>query len=506
MDPVAETGPVEPDGAASCHRLGVSEFQVGNRREGIELLRRAVAVAPEMAEYHSSLAGALGQLGCHRQAEAELREALRLRPAYPEALHNLGVALEHLERFDEAAAAMKLAIGLEPSRWHVYAHLSNALRKAGRPEEAAEAARRAITLGPESHEAHSALGAALVDSGHPNEGIAAYRRAIALRPDYAEAHNNLGMALLLTGDFQQGWKEYEWRRRLPNALFRRAGRTWDGLDPFGQTLLLYGEGGLGNVIQFARYIPLLAEQGARVIVECQPELVPLLAGLRGAWKVIACGEPPPAHDAHFPLASLPFMWGTTHPTIPARVPYLSLEPLSTRWRDIVRQVPGFRVGVCWKGSQRTAHLRGRSFDPRHLLPLASVPGVSLINLQHGETPPSEVPIDTLPGLEPHSMQLSDVAAVIGHLDLVVTCDTSLAHLAGALGIPVWVALKFSACWRWMLNRENSPWYPTMRLFRQKMPGEWESVFVGMSSILAERIRRVNGCAGWSGTTQTKSAG
>jgi Tfp pilus assembly protein PilF len=446
-------------------------------------------LAPDAAEYRNSLAGALGYFGRHGEAAAELREALRLRPAYSDALHNLGVALEHLERFDEAAARMEEAIGLEPNRSHIHAHLSNALRKAGRPEEAAEVARRAIRLGPGSHEAHNALGAALMDLGRPNEAVAACQRAIALRPDYAEAHNNLGMALLLTGDFQRGWEEYEWRRRLPNPIFRRAGRAWDGLDPSGQTLLLYGEGGLGNVIQFARYVPLVAEGGARVIIECQPELVPLMAGIRGAWKVIACGEPPPAHDAHFPLASLPSMWGTTLQAIPAQVPYLSVDAgLSAKWREVVRQLPGFRVGVCWKGSQRTVHLRGRSFGPRHLLQLAQVPGVSLINLQYGEQPPTDLPTHTLPGLEPHSMQLSDAAAVIAHLDLVVTCDTSIAHVAGALGIPVWVALKFAACWRWLLNREDSPWYPTLRLFRQDSAGKWAPLFELMARELGTTVR------------------
>ena len=313
-------------------------------------------------------------------------------------------------------------------------------------------------------------------------------RSLALCPDHAPARANVGLALLLNGDFENGWQEHEWRRKLPNPLFQRAGRSWDGSDPFGQTLLLYGEGGLGNVIQFARYATVLAELGAIVIVECRPELVSLMRSVKGVRKVIATGEHVPHYDLHCPLMSVPAILNTTSATIPVTVPYLHPPgDVAERWCQVLHTVTGYRVGICWQGNQRVKHLRDRSFPPAQLLPLAQMPSVSLINLQQGEDPPAELPILTLPGLGPGEMKLEDVAAVIQHLDLVITCDTSIAHLAGGLGVPVWVALKHAACWRWMLDCEDSPWYPTMRLFRQQAPMDWNSVSDRMAECLKIRL-------------------
>lgn len=446
---------------------------------------RTVAVE-DSPQARNALAARLGSEGRHAEAETQLREALRLRPRWPEALHNLGVALEHQGRFHEAIESTRQAIALEPNRWFLHSHLSNACRKAGRVREAAEAARRAVALNPNAAEAHNSLGAALAELCEVPAAIEAYRRAVALRPDYPEAHHNLGTALLLSGDFERGWPEYEWRRRLGNPAFRRPGYAWRGENPAGRVLLLYGEGGLGNVIQFARYVPLVAKLGARVVLECQGELVPFLKDLPGVWRVVRPGEPTPAHDAHYPLASLPGVLRTTTATIPAQVPYLNVDAgLKGRWGEVLRQIPGLRIGVCWKGSQQVVQLRGRSFDPHELRPLGEVPGVSLISLQQGEHPPADVPIRASPGLDPLTMRLEDAAAVIANLDLIVSCDTSIAHLAGALGVRTWVALKFAACWRWMLGREDSPWYPTVKLFRQPRPAQWRPVFECMATTARE---------------------
>jgi hypothetical protein len=325
-----------------------------------------------------------------------------------------------------------------------------------------------------------------VDLGRAEEGLPAYKRALALEPDQAEIHTNYGMALLQCGDFENGWKEYEWRRKLPSAVLRRSGRAWDGADPSGMTLFLYGEGGLGNVIQFLRYVPRLRDCGAAIVVECRRELAPLVTGAR---TVISPGESPPVFEAHCPLASLPALLCTRLDDIPADVPYMRVQPATlARWEPIVHQVSGFRIGVCWHGARPAGEPRSRSLDPGHLLPLAKLSGVSLINLQHGQNAPADLPLHTLTGLSPESMSLEDVAAVIGHLDLVVTCDTSIAHLAGALGKPVWVALRHVPSWRWMQSRQDSPWYPTMRLFRQDRPDDWARVFRRMASELSATDR------------------
>jgi hypothetical protein len=232
----------------------------------------------------------------------------------------------------------------------------------------------------------------------------------------------------------------------------------------------------------------MAERGVRAILECDRELAALLGKIRGVWKVIAPGETPPRYDAHCPLASLPSLLNTRLSTIPARVPYLDVDTqLSERWGEAVRNFPGLRVGVCWMGDQRLAHRRGRSFDPRYLRPLGRIPGVSLFNLQYGAPEPRELPLVKLAGLEPKSMRLAEQAAIMKHLDLVITCDTSTAHLAGAMGINVWVALQHVADWRWMLEREDCPWYPTMRLFRQSRQGDWQGVFDRMADRLRQRI-------------------
>ena len=484
---VFSAAPVDP---RLWHARGIELCRSGQFREGVEALRQSVQLAPQSPQMRNNLAGVLGTLGKHTEAETELREAVRLKPDYAEAWGNLGVALEHLDRYEEAIDAMRQALGLEPNRWFLHAHLSNACRKAGRPEEAVDAARKAAALNANAAEAHNSLGAALAELCELPAAIEAYRRAVALRPDYPEAHHNLGTALLLAGDFEHGWPEYEWRRRLGNPVFRRPGYAWRGENPNGRVLLLYCEGGLGNVIQFARYVPLVAGLGARVVLECQVELLAILKDLPGVWQVVRPEDPKPGYDADCPLASLPGMLGTRVETVPACVPYLKVDAgLVARWGEVVQQVPGVRVGVCWKGSQQVGQLRGRSFDPHELGALSEIPGVSLVSLQQGEPPPKDLPIRTLPNLDPMTMRLEDAAAVIANLDLVISCDTSIAHLAGALGVRTWVALKFAACWRWMLNRDDSPWYPTMRLFRQDSTGKWAPVFELMARELGTTRRQ-----------------
>jgi hypothetical protein len=341
------------------------------------------------------------------------------------------------------------------------------------------------------------MGIVLLRAGRPADALACHAEAVRLQPDFAVAHLNRGMALLALGDLAQGWAEYEWRwpaLKLPRPTIPAP--AWDGADPAGRRLLLWAEQGLGDTLQFIRYAGELRARGAEVLFRCPTPLVRLLARTPGISRLIPEDDPVPACDGHAPLVSLPGLLGTRTPEdIPASVPYVHPDPaLVSAWAEHVRAIPGFRVGVCWQGSPTNPEDRRRSFGPAPLAPLAAVPGVTLISLQKGEGAgrrtevAGQFPIRALDGLDEESGPFMDTAAVMRHLDLVVTCDSAIAHLAGALGVPVWVALPHAADWRWLTGRADSPWYPTARLFRQRVPGDWADVFGRMAEELTSRRR------------------
>ena len=561
------------------HLLGVLLSQTSRAGEGVELIRRAVKLAPSVADFRANLAGVLGSLGRHEEAAEELRAALKLRPGDPHALNNLGAALEHLERTDESVAVLKEAVDRHPDFAEAWANLSNALRKNGNAVEAVDAACRAVALKPDMAEGWHALGAGLQDKGTGGQGdegtwergtqsaipqhsapstqhlppldeaIFCLRRAVALRPEHVESHVSLAGALLLRGDWEEGFREHEWRRR--EARFARPhGKPWDlsttcgrpEEDLAGKRLLLFAEGGLGNAIHYVRYVPMLTKWAAEVIVECHPALAPLLRQVKGIGPVIGFGEKVDSYDLYCPLPSLPALLTSTSSVEPGRrgtpptveAPYIEPDPARVdRWRErldaLCPRVPlspcppvplsAFRVGVNWLAEQGTAWGRRRSIPLEQFAPLAAVPGVKLVSLQkgwepveldagtrrHGDAgisatngvrssgplsapPRLRVPVSVLLGLDDDGGAFLDTAAVIRNLDLVITCDTSIAHLAGALGAEVWVALGAAADWRWMLDKGDTPWYPTMRLFRQRREGEWGPAFERMAECLSTRRR------------------
>jgi hypothetical protein len=274
---------------------------------------------------------------------------------------------------------------------------------------------------------------------------------------------------------------------VPGIISRRDGRNWDGSDPFGQTILLTAEGGLGDTLQFVRYVPALARLGARIILECQSELQRALSRVEGIWRIAPVGGDVPGYDLHCPLTSVPAFLGASAGDLGRQVPYLRPDAQDVeRWRPSLQKVEGVRVGVNWQGSQAQVHRRNRSFPPTELDRLAQIPRVRLISLQKGSGVPPAPPMLQLPTLDQGSGAFVDTAAVTSQLDLVITCDTSLAHLAGAMGVPVWVALPWAADWRWMLDRSDSPWYPSMRLFRQTEPDKWGPLFESMADELQRR--------------------
>jgi tetratricopeptide (TPR) repeat protein len=481
---------LQPDFAPLRRELAGAYRALGRWPEALQQYRRAVAIDPASADSHCDLATALGAAGREGEAQAEFQRALEIDPGHAVANYNLGVSLQQQGHFAEAAESLRRAIARAPAFAIAHNNLGSVLRELGEPEEAIASYRRAIELAPADPRYRSNIALALQDLCRLDEAIESFDTALRLRPDYAKGRAFRALALLLKGDYERGWADYEWRRAIGITFAdRSAGRPlWDGSDPAGRTILLHSEQGIGDTIQFVRYAPLLAARGARVIVQCQPTLKALLEPsltARGVWRVLAEGEPAPEFDSYCPLPGLPHRFGTRPATIPAEVPYLDARPERVedwrRWFSDPARVGSdqFKVGIVWAGAVGNRNDRRRSVRATDFMPLAQVPGVCLYSLQKG--PPVAQLGESAPGLPAHDLDarlndFADTAAALMNLDLVVTVDTSVAHLAGALGRPVWTLIPFSPDFRWMLGRSDSPWYPTMRLFRQGKPEDWDGVF------------------------------
>jgi hypothetical protein len=365
--------------------------------------------------------------------------------------------------------------------------------KQERMQEAEASYREALRLKPDLFEAHLSLGQLFQEQQQWDETKACFARALHLRPDQAEAHVELAYLQLRLGDFERGWAEYEWRWQTQHFRpHRRAFRQppWDGSALAGRTILLYVEQGVGDAVQFLRFAPLVKQRGGTVLLECPPALLTLCSGAAGVDRLIPQGSPHPEFDVQAPLLSLPRILGTTEATIPAGVPYLRADPARVaHWRGELAALPGFQVGISWQGNPDNPTDYKRSAPLEAFAPLAGVPGVRLVSLQKGhgaEQLQGVLGRWPVTDLASRIVDWADTAAILGNLDLVVCVDTALAHLAGALAVPVWVALPFVADWRWLVDREDSPWYPTMRLFRQGRRGDWAGVFRRLAEELARR--------------------
>ena len=345
-------------------------------------------------------------------------------------------------------------------------------------EEAAAEFARAISIAPDNPRNHHELGLALTNLARFAEAMQAHRRAISLDPNFAAAHRDLGLLLIQSGDFENGFEEYQWRWRLPGLLHSPLEKEWNGQPLSGKRILLRSEGGHGDSIQLARYCPLVAARGGKVILQVPPQLVRLLQGLAGADQIASSVAPDPEHDCYAHLLSLPMLLKTTIDTIPAGIPYIQADPRRiANWKERLsaNPAPQKNIGLVWAGGPRTSHDRLRSMPLKSLAPLKDIPGVRLISLQKGK--PADQARQTDHGLilDDWTSELADwadTAALIACLDLVISVDTAVAHLAGAMGKPVWVLLPWPSDMRWLLNRQDSPWYPTMRLFRQTTRGDW----------------------------------
>jgi tetratricopeptide (TPR) repeat protein len=494
-----------PQAPEAHYNLGNVLMQLDKPQEAIECYRRAVALRPDFAEAHSNLGAALQQQGQSEEATACCRRAIALQPGHAEAHNNLGNVLKQRGRLDEAIVCYRRALKSRPDFAEGYYNLAVTFHERGELEEAATCYRQALALHADNAVAYNNLGNIRREQGKLDEAAACYRQALALTtPNVAEARWNLSLILLLTGDFERGWPEYEWRwqshewhrqcHELPPREFSQP--LWDGADLEGKTILIHAEQGLGDTIQFVRYVPLVKQRGANVVLECQQQLLPLLSGFP-VDQLVGRSAEPPEFDVRVPLLSLPGIFQTRLDDIPANVPYLfAAQRLIERWRERLQPLAGLRIGIAWQGNPAFYGDRGRSIPLAHFAPLAQLPGVSLISLQKGTGSQQLAHVhDRFPvvdlgdELDQASGPFMDTAAIMMSLDLVITSDTAVAHLAGALGVPVWVALPLVSDWRWLLDRSESPWYPTMRLFRQKKPGDWTGVFEEIQAALSLIIPR-----------------
>jgi len=504
----------QPQHADTLHLLGVLAAGTGRSEEGVALISQAIALLPGVAVFHSNLGVSLRRLDRLAEAVAHFRQALaldprlvdahmnlgealfalgevdesivcsqralELRPDFPEALDNLGNAFAEKRRFTEALACHQRAVALAPQLASAHNDLGHSLLENGRPEEAVASFQRALALQPSLVRAQGNLAVTLAAMGRVDEALALYRQALAAQPGMAEIHWNHALLSLQLGRWEEGWREYEWRWRYAGFPSRRRNfpaPQWDGAPAPGATILIHSEQGIGDAIQFMRYVPLVCERAkaARVVVECEPSLARLLTQ-GGEWnaEIVARegweGVSLPPFDLHLPLLSLPWVLKQFAPLAMPN-PYLHADAeLRAAWRERLG-AGGFRVGLAWAGNSKHKGDRRRSLVPGQLDPLFRVPGVELINLQVAA---SDIPA-SVRNLTTHIADFADTAALIAELDLVVTVDTAIAHLAGALGRPVWTLLPFVPDWRWGLGCDDTIWYPTMRLFRQGTPGRWHEV-------------------------------
>ncbi len=419
-------------------------------------------------------------------------QALRLAPKHVEARSNLGVALQALGRLDQAEVCFREAIRLRPNFADAHSNLGNALQDRGMVDEAIASYRQAIRLKPDHIDAHNNLGNAFRRQRRSAEAFQCYDEALRISPNHAQVRVSRALLMLQLGNFEPGWSEYEWRLKCKEyAIPSFPQPMWDGSPLNGRTILIYGDHGLGDTLQFIRYAPLVRERGGIVIVAVRKPLARVLSSCPGVERVIPEGAPLPEFSVYIPAMSLPRVFGTTLATVPAQIPYLAADAaLIDRWRDVIGREEVFRVGIAWQGNPSYARDRQRSFPLMEFEPIARSGGVRLYSLQKDfgtEQITAVASRFAVADLGSRLTDLMDTAAVMKNLDLVISADTSIVHLAGALGVPVWVALPFESDWRWLLERDDSPWYPTMRLFRQARPGEWGEVFTRISDAVAGRL-------------------
>lgn len=485
---------LRPNDPKALVSRGLTLHDLKRPDEALASYDRAIVLRPDLTEAFVNRGALLHALGRFDAALQSFDRVLALQPGDVQALTNRGVVLHDLARYGEALAQHDEALSMRPDDAAALSNRGVTLHKLRRLEEALASQDQALAVRPDYPEALANRGIILADLKRFDEAQADYDRAQALRPDYADAHFLKGLASLVTGDFAQGWAGYEWRHQAPVArLTPRAlpQPVWRGEDIAGKTILLHSEQGFGDSIQFCRYAPLLAARGARVVIEVDRPLARLMATLAGASEIVAKGDPLPEADLRCPLPSLPLAFDTRLETIPAAAPYLSApDHAGAAWAPLLGNPSRLKVGLAWAGNPNHVRDRERSMELRHLLPLLNSEA-TFVSLQK-QLRDGEAALLAQHGVLDVSDRLadfSDTAALIAQLDLVIAVDTGVAHLAGALAKPVWLMVTHAPDWRWLLDRDDSPWYPTLRLFRQDDSRDWGSVIASLSAALADLVTR-----------------
>ncbi|HEX3709260.1 MAG TPA: tetratricopeptide repeat protein [Pseudolabrys sp.] len=472
------------------HLLGVILHQTGKAAEAIEHIRRAIKVAPQNALFHANLGEMLRLAGRPKLSAESARRAIEIDPTLAAAWGNLGVALFEMKDHEGSARAHRRAIEAKPDFAQAHSNLGNALYAQKKYDEAIASYRGALAIDPNFSDAWANLGTVFHHSGEFEDGIFALRRAVALAPDHANAHSGLGILLLMRGDLAEGWEEYEWRLRSSERKGPRfPEKPWQGESLAGKHIYVQAEQGFGDTLQFARYIPYLAARAARVSFRTHQQLTGLLRESLPGVNVLGDRGDLPPYDCDAVLLSLPRILKTRLETIPAQVPYLRAPAdIAARWRRRLASLPGLKVGLVWAGNPEHVNDMRRSLDLAMLTPLLETPGTSFVSLQVGPRGADLKSVKELHGrihdVGPELVDFTDTAGAMSALDLIISVDTSPAHVAGALGKAVWVPLPWVTDWRWLLEREDNPWYPTMRLFRQRRGEEWDNVIAKLAGSLA----------------------
>lgn len=468
---------LQPDQVIPLERIYRLLVQLGRDEAALEPLNQLIQLQPENPAYHLALGLALKTLDRDEDAINSFKAVLALDPSNIHALNNAGMLFRKAKRYDEAIAFFEQAARRHPNVYEVRNNLANAYSKKKQFEKAIEVFDAALKLRPDSYDVHLNLGISLIEMCRPAEAEPHLRRAMELKPGAYEPRWNFAYSLLIRGDFERGWVEHESRYQLPtvkNSIRHTDLPMWDGSDLHGRSILLHAEQGFGDTIQFSRYVPMVRERGGRILFECPPELVAVYENFPGIDELSSNIR---QADVQCPLPSLPLVLQTRLEIIPSAMPYL--VPSAARvaaWREKLGPSTGRpRIGLCWSGRPSHANDENRSMAPTWLDTLRDVPA-DWISLQKPPPEAGEARPD-LPMMElGHEItDFADTAAIVSQLDLVITVDTAIAHVAGALGKPAWVMLAYCPDWRWMLQRSDSPWYPTMRLFRQPTAGDWHSV-------------------------------
>jgi tetratricopeptide (TPR) repeat protein len=490
---------INPNFFQGWFQLGLLLMKTDSIDHAITCLLTAVEICPDDARAYFRLGNALAKQNHIDLAIASYREAIRCDPNHARAHNNIGVAFSELGDFDEAICWYQKALEINPDSVEGYYNIGNALKRQNLPEKAAEYYRKFLALSPDDIEACIELANVLVAQGDIEAAITYFDRALAIHSNHPVARWNRSVAHLLSGNFDEGWKDFDWRQQLPGQQVRglkdAENNRWDGGSFTDKRLLIYSEHGLGDTLQFVRYLPTVKALGGAVILGTYKPLLPLLKNCEGIDHLVELPAnecPSLNYDLCLPVMSLPVVFHTALETIPAQIPYLKADPLKTAaWRHRFNH-QAFRVGIVWKGSPSHANDRNRSCRLEQFLPLMNMSGILWYGLQKGPGAEEVHQIESqfmIDNLGEELEDFGDTAAVLENLDLLISVDTAVVHLAGAMGKSVWTLLPYAPDWRWQRNRDDSPWYPSMWLYRQPARGDWTSVFEQVAEDLQQLVKK-----------------